>query len=375
MTVRRIATASLLAALVLTLASCRKKEEEPSRGGSESASAPASSTSDWSVVGDVAVRIDKVRVQKPTVEERAFGKKEPLERDLDAQELMVWFTIENRTKTKKIEYHGWDIAGIGSRAPEAADEHGNKYQHVSHSSLMTSLKGRGKTGAINPGDPPISDVMCFQRPVDAATKLTLTLPSLLAGEKGRHVFEIPAAALTGGGKAVVTNPKEPAAASAAPLIPAPKAEEKFAGMNEWAQVGDVRVRIVKAKIQKVPLISQVTGKTSPSSEPELMLWFEIENRSEVKLVTYLRWESKRLIGQEGITDEHDNKYRIQKHDLIEGAPLMGLEKLRPGSAAVTDIVCVEPPVDRATRIRLVLYPVELKRDGVYRFEIHSSAWQ
>ena len=47
---------------------------------------------------------------------------------------------------------------------------------------------------VNPGDPPIVDILCFERPVPAAEKLKLVLPALVREEKGTYQFEIPAAA-------------------------------------------------------------------------------------------------------------------------------------------------------------------------------------
>ncbi len=360
--------ACLVSLLTLTVAlGCRKNVEDQTEENISSSGAPAASTSsDWAVANDIAVRIDRVRVQKPVVEEREdLTSSVWKERELEESELVIWVSVENRTKARKLDYRGWDW--IGRKAdPIATDEHGNRYAVRTHEKITRRPKGYAKRGAVNPGDAAISDVLFFERPVSAATKLLVTLPPLAEWQSEPYQFEIPTSAWTGTGKAVPIPAKKSEAES--------KREEKFAGLNEWSQVGAVRVRFTKASLGKVTLLTSFDQSAYQSKDDELMLSLEVENRSTTNKVTYSRWSASRSTSSSTILDEHGNKYVTRDHELIKGAPSYGVEEIRPGGVVV-DVLCVEPPVDAAKELTLTLHTFPFDTKERYRFKIPASAWK
>src|SRR5262245_47693070 len=50
--------------------------------------------------------------------------------------------------------------------------------------------------------------------------------------------------------------------------------EQTPGLNEWSQVGDIRLRIVAVKVQKVRIITPI-GETQITKQPQLMVWIEV----------------------------------------------------------------------------------------------------
>jgi hypothetical protein len=107
---------------------------------------------------------------------------------------MLWVSVENLSKSRKVEYHRW-IASEG----KLQDEHGNRYGNLSSGPIRAGHSTGDNTdytgiGPIYPGEPPKVDVLCFEKPVSAATKLHLTLVGSRLGEHGDFKFEIPASA-------------------------------------------------------------------------------------------------------------------------------------------------------------------------------------
>lgn len=167
-----------------------------------------------------------------------------------------------------------------------------------------------------------------------------------------------------------------------PDDPGPKVETKAAGPNEWSQVGDVRVRVTKAAVKKVPLTvtTGLSDRKEETKEPELMLWLEIENTSKVKKFDYKRWGNSLSSPRASATDEHGNKYRPKIHDggygkYVEGTFKFGSANLRPGEKPIADILCFDRPVDAATELVIVLKPLVEEEKGEFRFKIPASAWK
>jgi hypothetical protein len=157
--------------------------------------------------------------------------------------------------------------------------------------------------------------------------------------------------------------------------------EKGAALNEWVQAGDVRVRVTKAKVQKVPLVLGTKGKEKFESDgPELMLWVEIENLSKAKKVTYFRWRTGPLRGPWAkLTDDHKNEYRlIPRGELlgvhVDGGSEHSTTTMAPGAPVIRDILCFEPPVGAAKELTLILNRLQDEEKGEYRFKIPASVW-
>lgn len=129
------------------------------------------------------------------MESESYGLKgmEKSEYELGEPELVAWVEIENRTPAFKLDYRGWDSVS-SSAAVALRDEHGNRYAVRNHGGPSSWLKGRDRRGAIHPGDKPVTDVICFERPIAAAKNLKLTLPALTQETKSAYQFEIPASA-------------------------------------------------------------------------------------------------------------------------------------------------------------------------------------
>jgi hypothetical protein len=163
-------------------------------------------------------------------------------------------------------------------------------------------------------------------------------------------------------------------------IPTPQDDAtsvKWASMNEWAQAGDVRVRVAKSQVQFVPLTGNNTKYKS--KEPELMVWLEVENTSKVKKILYERWGTNTFARGDKLTDEHGRDYRISSYGWFSGGVEGGLDRstkyMQPGDPAFTDIVCFERPADAATELRLTLRAVQLDELTVFRFRLRAADWK
>ncbi len=159
----------------------------------------------------------------------------------------------------------------------------------------------------------------------------------------------------------------------------PKANEKFVGMNEWVQVGDVRVRVTRAKVQKVPLIKDSGSKAVLSADPELMVQVEIENLSGARKIPYKRWYSGSQAPSTKLTDEHANTYRCSMYSggllpYVEGTLRYGEKEMRPGEA-LADTLCFERPVGAATELTLVLGAIQKGEKESYRFKLLAADWK
>lgn len=357
----RIANAVSLAALPLVLlVGCGKKkgvEAESPEGPDQAATSGAGNAnpSEWSVVGGVALRIDKVRLQKP-VDLTLRG-----ERESEEPELMIWYTVENRTGSKVVRM---SLDGDA----EGRDEHGNTYQARPH----FRIKGAPELGDVYPGEPAKSGVICLKRPVASATKLVVDFPPFGPDRAAVHRFEIPSDAWTAGARATPFAAPPLKESSATPPAKPEVLEEKWAGFDQWYTVGDVRVCVRAAKVMKVPL-KTLTGREYLSGEPQLVLALAVENLSKVKKLDYHRWDEDLLRDGASVTDEHGNAYHLRYRDEFAGATRYKV--IQPGDPPHGDTICIEAPVKAATELRVVLSPLRSGEKSKYRFKIPASAWQ
>jgi hypothetical protein len=107
---------------------------------------------------------------------------------------VVWVQIENRTQAHAITYNGFGYLGPNRENPSLTDEFGNVYAVQNHESATRRLRDRAPRTVIGPGGKVVTDVLCFERPVAAATTLTLTLPALTGTEGDGYRFALPAVA-------------------------------------------------------------------------------------------------------------------------------------------------------------------------------------
>jgi hypothetical protein len=115
---------------------------------------------------------------------------------LNGPSFMVYLEVRNRHATRRAAYHGYGLHGHGVTL---TDEHGNSYaqQHPPRPYRMEITGGGSGWGLqcdevmIDPGAA-VTDVMAFELPAKAATRLRLTLPGHNLGGGPDTVVELPA---------------------------------------------------------------------------------------------------------------------------------------------------------------------------------------
>lgn len=162
-----------------------RKQSESAESGKSPAPANTGWSSEWSQVGDVRVRVDRIAVQKPMVLS-ASGK--PYQDQFE--HLVVWVTIENLSASEPLEFPRWEFGNAGLKV---TDEQGKSYDSRSFSTVHP--KGGITDGKVTiaPGKTQ-KDVLLFQPPDAGAGKLQLTLPARAGDGTALHEFQIPNAA-------------------------------------------------------------------------------------------------------------------------------------------------------------------------------------
>jgi hypothetical protein len=106
--------------------------------------------------------------------------------------LIVRLDLLNTNQTKKVEYYSWagtDFS-LGRDYATLKDNFGNRYKRVGFG------LGTHPVGAVEGSDSlypnkPLTDVLVFEAPLDAATYLDLELPAKNYGGEGMIRFRIP----------------------------------------------------------------------------------------------------------------------------------------------------------------------------------------
>jgi hypothetical protein len=121
---------------------------------------------------DLSVTVTAVVVGNvPLIDyERKFDSKEPETRFL--------ISIKNNSETRKVNYLTWRGPSSGA---ELSDNHGNIYKRIDFG--LVDIVGAAKRNAsIHPAET-ISDVIVFERLVDKATSVTITMKGKNVGAK------------------------------------------------------------------------------------------------------------------------------------------------------------------------------------------------
>lgn len=142
-------------------------------------------SSEWSQIGDVRVRVDRVAVQKPMVLS-ASGK--PYQDQFE--HLVVWVTIENLSDGEPLEFQRWEFGNVGLKV---TDEQGKSYDSRSFSTVHPEGGITDGKVTIPPGKTR-KDVLLFQPPQAGAGELRLMLPARTGDGTELHVFLIPTTA-------------------------------------------------------------------------------------------------------------------------------------------------------------------------------------
>ena len=155
----------------------------------------------------------------------------------------------------------------------------------------------------------------------------------------------------------------------------PPGETAPVGVGVWSQVGEVRVRVTRATVRAVPLMTD-KGTVLGTKGEELLLRVEIENRSREKPVPYDRFGIG-WAGRPGASarDEHGTRYAF-RHPAAEGPGAGGspVASLPPGGPALEDVLCVEMPGAAATVLTVRLPSAAGGAGHPHVFAIPASAW-
>ncbi len=140
-------------------------------------------TKEKAAAGPVNIRVVSVRVDKPRIL-RSTGRAAAPKEDC----LIVTLELVNTDPQKKIVHAGWSRAPAMQRVA-LNDNHGNPYKLENFRS--GTVEGQQSESASLYADDPVSDVLVFERPVDAAEYLRLELPASAVGQPGVLRFQIP----------------------------------------------------------------------------------------------------------------------------------------------------------------------------------------
>lgn len=148
---------------------------------------------------------------------------------------------------------------------------------------------------------------------------------------------------------------------------------EWAPHNVSVKQGDVSVKVISAKIDKVIITNSI--QQSESKDPLLSLVIEITNTSDVKKCEYRTWSGAEISFDRdygSLRDEHGNIYKrinFGIFDRPEGQIVQ--ESIYPGKS-IKDILIFEVPIEKAKEIRLELPAKNIGGEGFFRIAIPTS---
>lgn len=134
-------------------------------------------------IGPVNVRVVSVQMGKPRVARRNGRIATPKE-----DYLIVTLELLNKDAAKKVVYAGWGGGIYGTGGTSLVDSFKTPYLVKLFSGGI--VEGQQREVSLFGGEP-LRDVLVFERPVDAADYLRLSLPGAALGQDGTVRFEIP----------------------------------------------------------------------------------------------------------------------------------------------------------------------------------------
>ncbi len=138
---------------------------------------------DTATAGPVSVRVVSAEVAKPQLT-RAAGRAASPPEDY----LIVTLELANTDPAKKVVHSGWGGRAAASHGVSLVDNHGNRYK--ARTFTGAAIDGQQSNTALY-ADEPVRDVLVFERPVEAAKYLRLTLPAAALEHSGMLRFQIP----------------------------------------------------------------------------------------------------------------------------------------------------------------------------------------
>lgn len=138
-------------------------------------------------IGSIKATITEARIGKVPLYQRIMEEEQVSKEDL----LLIRITIANTSKTKKIDYEGWmsPFASIKDIEATLTDDAGNNYRMADFGATV-QVKDASMDNSIYPGKS-TKDVVVFERPIDGAKYLDLTLSAEGCREDGKFRFRIP----------------------------------------------------------------------------------------------------------------------------------------------------------------------------------------
>jgi len=215
----------------------------------------------------------------------------------------------------------------------------------------------------------------------AISVLALIVCTLVTAVFSRAVLDTGKAISDAQQEAQATNqvviPSKPENARQNPAdVPAPPEaemppEEQWASAREIVEQGDIRIRVTKVAVQKIPL--QNLGRSTESEQDLLSVHLQVLNTSPTKKLNYLTWRGRQFSLERdsaSLTDNFDNTLKRINFGLgteIEGA-IRSSESIYPGKA-VDDVLAFEAPIDATEYLRLTLPAQNFGGTGNIRLQI------
>jgi hypothetical protein len=138
-------------------------------------------------VGDVQVQIKGAKVGKIAVKDYMGGDKESSD-----ELLAITVEVSNLSAGKKIDFTTWrgERLSFEGAFSSLTDDNENTYKRINFGST-TRIVGGVENESVYPGKA-VTDMLVFEKPVDAAKWLHLELPAKNFKGEGVLRFEIPA---------------------------------------------------------------------------------------------------------------------------------------------------------------------------------------
>ncbi|HUT12317.1 MAG TPA: DUF4339 domain-containing protein [Thermoguttaceae bacterium] len=164
-----------------------------------------------------------------------------------------------------------------------------------------------------------------------------------------------------------TEPKQPGKSETPPAAEPDESKTWRDASQESILRGDVRVKILSAKVG-VPLFIGNSGNPARPKDPKpyLLIQVQLRNTHPNKKLDYTSWSVSRTDLEP--EDDFGNTYKPKR--FAGGAPMGQLtaESIYP-DATIEDLLVFEPPIDKIKYLRLELPAEAFGESGTLRFEI------
>ena len=146
---------------------------------------------------------------------------------------------------------------------------------------------------------------------------------------------------------------------------------EFHDATKALQLGNVRLRISRVAIGKVPLHLTIMNEDTQSQDDLMTVWLEIANTSTNKKIDYQGWMSMYASLRDidaVLTDNNENRYRGISFSTAAVKNATTNDSIYPGKS-ITDAIVFELPVDGADYLDLTLAANGCGEEGEFKFRI------